>query len=248
MGCRISSGLYAVALAGEAMQISTYAFPQTRPARLARIVVPCSPGGTSSHERVLSAVFHENTGEPFIAEDRAGASGLIGAQLVALARLRHGLLDAGIGVPGSTVHRSAEMRKQMAKLDAAFVPYKGGGPALTALMSGEIDYLFTTKPVASAARRSDRVRLLIVTTAKPASAFPGLPTIITFYPGFESDQGWAMWFPAAMPGDIVAKMYGLIVNALTKETVRDFMQKEGLDPVGSTAEALDAQAKREIAK
>jgi tripartite-type tricarboxylate transporter receptor subunit TctC len=169
-------------------------------------------------------------------------------ELVALARQRPGFLDAGIGVPGSTVHLTAEMLKQMAKLDVVFVPYKGGGPAMTALMSGEIDFLFTTGPVASAARRSGRVRLLAVTTAKPASAFPDLPTMNTFYPGLESDNWYAMWFPAATPRDIVAKMNGLIVNALKNDKVRDFMAKEGLDPVGSTPEELDAQVKREIAR
>ena len=261
------------------MLVSTCIFPQTTsaglghawPAKPVRIIVPFSPGGgTDIQARVLSAVFQENTGQPFIADNRAGASGLIGAELVAgsppdgytilfstatltinptlygprmkidpvrdfapiswltstplvlvthpslpansvpelvaLARQRPGFLDAGIGVPGSTVHLSAEMLKQMAKLDVVFVPYKGGGPAMMVLMSGEIDFLFTTGPVASAARRSGRIRLLAVTTAKPASAFPDLPTMNTFYPGLESDNWYAMWFTAGTPSDIVTKM------------------------------------------
>ena len=313
MSHAMSVRLYAAALAGAAMLVATDVFPQSWPSKPVRIIVPFSTGGgTDIQARVLSAVFHENTGQPFIVENRAGASGLIGAELaagsppdgytilfstatltinptlygarmktdpvrdfapiswltstplvlvthpslpaksvpelVALARHRPGFLDAGIGVPGSTVHLSAEMLKQMAKLDVVFVPYKGGGPAMTALMSGEIDFMFFTGPVASAARRSGRVRLLAVTTANPASAFPGLPTMNSFYPGFEFDNWYAMWFTAGTPRDIVAKMNGLIVNALKNDKVRDFMLKEGLDPVGSTAEELDAQVKREIVK
>ena len=92
-------------------------------------------------------------------------------------------------------------------------------------MSGEIDFLFSTGPVAAAARRSGRVRLLAVTTAKPASAFPDLPTMNAFYPGIESDNWYAMWFPAGTPKDIVTRMNELIVNAMKNAKVRDFMVK-----------------------
>jgi len=169
-------------------------------------------------------------------------------ELVALAKRQPGLLNSGINVPGSTSHLSAEMLKQKAGIEAVLVPYKGGGPAMAALMSGEIDYLFATGPVASAARKSGRVRLLAVTTEKKASAFPDLPTMNSFYPGFEADNWYAMWFPAGTPKPIVENLHALIVKALQADRVRGFMAKEGLDPVGSTPQELHAQIKREIAK
>jgi tripartite-type tricarboxylate transporter receptor subunit TctC len=289
------------------------ALTQAWPAKPVRIIVPFGPGGgTDIQARVLTAVFHEHTGQSFIVENRAGASGLIGAEiaagaapdgytllfstatltinttlygsrmkidplkdlepiswltstplvlvvhpsvpaksvkeLIALAKRRPAFLNSGVNVPGSTSHLSAEMLKQVAGIEAIIVPYKGGGPAITALMSGEIDYLFATGPVASAARKSGRVRALAVTTAKKASAFPDLPTMNTFYPGFESDNWYAMWFAAGTPRDIVAKMNGLIVKSMQNGKVREFMVKEGLDPVGSTPEELAAQMKREITK
>jgi tripartite-type tricarboxylate transporter receptor subunit TctC len=169
-------------------------------------------------------------------------------ELVALARSKPGFLNSGINVPGSTSHLSAEMLKQRAGIDAVIVPYKGGGPAITALMGGEIDYLFCTGPVAAGNLKSGRIRALAVTTAKKASAFPDLPTMNTFYPEFESDNWYAMWFPAGTPRDIVTKMNALILKAMQNGKVRQFMVNEGLDPVGSTPEELAAQIRREIAK
>src|SRR5512134_369689 len=169
-------------------------------------------------------------------------------ELVALAKRRPAFLNSGVNVPGSTSHLSAEMLKQVAGIEAIIVPYKGGGPAITALMSGEIDYLFCTGPVAAANLKSGRIRALAVTTAKRASAFPDLPTMNTFYEGFESDNWYAMWFPAGTPGDIVAKMNALVIKDLQNGKVRQFMVNEELDPVGSTPEELAAQIKREIVK
>ena len=301
------------ATAAVAWVVSTSVLAQAWPAKPVRIIVPFGPGGgIDIQARVLSTVFHEHTGQTFIVENRAGASGLIGAELaaaappdgytilfstatltinttlygarmkidpqkdlapiswltstplvlvvhpsvpaksvkelVALAKLRPAFLNSGINVPGSTSHLSAEMLKQVGGIEAIIVPYKGGGPAITALMSGEIDYLFATGPVASAARKTGRVRALAVTTAKKASAFPDLPTMNTFYPGFESDNWYAMWFPANTPGDIVARMNELILKSMQNGKVREFMLREGLDPVGSTPGELGAQIKREIAK
>ena len=169
-------------------------------------------------------------------------------ELVALAKRRPAFLNSGINVPGSTSHLSAEMLKQRAGIEAIIVPYKGGGPAIVALMSGEIDYLFCTGPVAAGNLKSGRIRALAVTTAKKASAFPDLPTMNTFYPGFESDNWYAMWFPAGTPRDIVTKMNALILKSMQNGKVRQFMVNEGLDPVASTPEELGAQIKREIAK
>ena len=169
-------------------------------------------------------------------------------ELVALAKSKPAFLNSGINVPGSTSHLSAEMLKQKGGIEAIIVPYKGGGPAIVALMSGEIDYLFCTGPVAAANLKSGRIRALAVTTAKKASAFPDLPTMNTFYEGFESDNWYAMWFPAGTPSDIVTKMNALIIKAMQNGKVRQFMVNEGLDPVASTPEELGAQIKREIAK
>jgi len=295
-----------VLLAGEMAHAQSY------PTKPVRIIVPFNAGGgVDIQARLMAPLFHEWTGRPFIVENRAGASGLIGAEiaarspadgytilfstatltinktlygsrmkidpvkdlapiswiastplvlvvhpsvpaksvreLVALGKRKPGFLNSGI-VSGSVMQLSAEMLKQKAGIDAVLVPYKSGAPAITALISGEVDYLFPTAPVASVAIKSGRARGLAVTAAKKSSAFPDLPTMNTFYPGFESENWYAMWFPANTPADIVAKTNGLIVKALQDGKVRKLMLKQGLDLVGSTPEALGDQVKRDIAR
>lgn len=169
-------------------------------------------------------------------------------ELVALAHKQPGYLDAGINTPGSTSHLSAEMLKQIAGIDSTLVPFKGGGPALVSLMSGEIDYLFATGPAAAPHIRSGKVRPLAVTTAKRSSTFPDLPTMNTIYPGFETDNWYAMFFRAGTPRDIVLKLNEEIRKALKTPLVREFMRREALDPVGSSPEELGAHLKREMQK
>jgi tripartite-type tricarboxylate transporter receptor subunit TctC len=169
-------------------------------------------------------------------------------ELVALAKKQPDFLTAAINTPGSTSHLASEMFKQKADINVTLVPFKGGGPAVRSVVAGETDYLFATGPSAAGFIRAGQVRALAVTTAKPSSAFPGVPTINTFYPGFEADNWYAMFFRKGVPADIVNKVHNALVSALRTPRVKDFMAREGLDAVGSTPEQLTAQVKGEMAK
>jgi len=169
-------------------------------------------------------------------------------ELIALAKNTPGRFNVGINTPGSTSHLSAEMLKQREGLDVTLVPFKGGGPAVASIVSGETDFLFATCPSAAPFIRSGQVRGLAVTTAKRSSAFSKLPTMNSIYPGFESDNWYAMFVRAGTPKDVIDKLNSEIRQALGTERVKEFMAHEGLDPVGSTPEELSAQLKREIAK
>jgi len=169
-------------------------------------------------------------------------------ELVALEKKRPGVLTAGVNTIGSTSHLSAEMLKQFAGVAHIIVPYKGGGPALIGLMSGETDYLFATAPSAMPHIRSGKVRAIAVTTEKKASAFPDLPTMSQFYPGFTADNWYGMFVRSGTPQPIIAKINTEILKALKTPTVIKFMADEGLDPVGSTPAELAALLRREIAK
>ena len=140
------------------------------------------------------------------------------------------------------------MFKQATGASVVNVPYKGGGPAITALISGEVDFEFATALAAAPHVKSGKVKALAVTTAKPAKAYPDLPTMTSTYPDFDVDNWYAMFMPAGTPKPIVDKLHSEILKALKASDVQEFMAREGGQPVGSTPEELTAMFKREVAK
>jgi tripartite-type tricarboxylate transporter receptor subunit TctC len=169
-------------------------------------------------------------------------------ELVALAKREKGKMNAAHNGSGTTSHLSVEMLKQFAGVDVAPIPYKGGGPAIAAMVSGETDFSFATALAAQPHIKSGKVKALAVTTAKRSGAFPDLPTMASLYPGFESDNWYAMFYPTGTPKEIVARLNSEIVKALKANDLRDFIVQEGGDPVGSSPGELDAYFKREVTK
>jgi len=169
-------------------------------------------------------------------------------ELIALAKSRPGAMNVGANTAGSTAHLTAEMLNQVADIKSTVVTYRGGGPAVIALISGETDYIFATAPSIMPHLKTGKARALAVTTPKRSSALPNLPTMNSIYPGFESDNWYAMFLPAGTPRDIVAKLNAEILKALKSPDVRDFITKEGGDPVGSSPEELAKYFRREVEK
>ena len=169
-------------------------------------------------------------------------------ELVALAKKRPGVLNGAGNTAGSTSHLAAEMMKQVTGMKATVITYRGGGPAVIALISGEVDYAFTTAPSIIPHLKTGKAKALAVTTPKRSSALPQVPTMNSIYPGFEADNWYAMFFPKGTPRPIVDKMNAEIRKAIDTQEMRDFMPREALDPVASTPEELSALLKREIEK
>ena len=105
-------------------------------------------------------------------------------ELVALAK-KSNKMTAGSNGAGTTSFLAVEMLNQATGLKIVNVTYKGGGPAITALIGGEVDFEFATALAAAPHLKSGKVRGLAVTTVKPAAAFPELPTMASVYPGFD---------------------------------------------------------------
>ena len=168
--------------------------------------------------------------------------------LIALAKRNPGKLNSGVNSAGTTSHLAAELLKQRAGLDTVIIAFKGGGPAAAALMTGEIDMLFATGPVAARNLATGRIKCLAVSSPKKASAFPDLPTMNTFVKGFEADNWYAMFFPKGTSQDIVNRMNQAIKTALNDPKVAKFYKQEGLDAIASPPGELKQVLEREIDK
>jgi tripartite-type tricarboxylate transporter receptor subunit TctC len=140
------------------------------------------------------------------------------------------------------------MFNQVVGVNSTVVTYRGGGPAVIALISGEIDYIFATAPSVMPHLKSGKARALAVTTPKRSSALPDLPTMNSIYPGFESDNWYAMFYPKGTPKPIIDKLNAEIRKALDTPEIKAFMPREALDPVSSSPEELSALLKAEIEK
>lgn len=169
-------------------------------------------------------------------------------ELVALAKRAQNPMNAGGNTTGSTAHLTAEMFNQVVGIKSTVVTYRGGGPAVIALISGEIDYIFATAPSIMPHLKSGKAKALAVTTPKRSSALPDLPTMNSIYPGFESDNWYAMFYPKGTPRAIVDKLNAEIRKALDTPEVKAFLPREALDPVASSPEELTALLKQEIDK
>lgn len=169
-------------------------------------------------------------------------------ELVDLAKRTPGNMNAGGNTAGSTAHLTAEMFNQVAGVKSAVLTYRGGGPAVIALVSGEIDYIFATAPSIMPHLKSGKAKALAVTSAKRSSALPELPTMNTYYPGFESGNWYAMFYPKDTPKSIIDKMNTEIRKALEMPELKAFYPKQALDAVGSSPEELTALLRQEIPK
>jgi len=169
-------------------------------------------------------------------------------ELVALAKRAPASMNAGGNTAGSTAHLTAEMFNQVVGIKSTVVTYRGGGPAVIALISGEIDYIFATAPSIMPHLKSGKAKAIAVTTPKPSSALPELPTMNSIYPGFESDNWYAMFFPKGTPRSVVDRLNAEIRKALATAEIKAFLPREALEPVASSPEELSALLRREIDK
>jgi len=169
--------------------------------------------------------------------------------LIALAKARPGELNYSRASAGGASHLSAELFKSMAGVNFVPVPYKGGGPALLAVLGGEAELTFASAGSVSAPLKMNRVRALAVTTAEPSRLFPGVPTIAAAgLPGFEAVLVNGFFAPNATPPAIVNALSQEVAQFLRKPDVMERFFATGMEAVGSTPAALETMVKSDIAK
>ena len=170
-------------------------------------------------------------------------------EFVALAKQKPGAFRHGSGGIGSSNHLAAELFKKVAGVDIVHIPYKGAGPSIAAILSGEIQMNISSTASTIGFIKSGRLRALASTGAKRGTALPDLPTIAeSGYPGFEAIQWYALVVPGATPKRIVARIHKDAVKALQAADVRASMERLGQQQDPTTPEELVARIKKERAK
>ena len=149
---------------------------------------------------------------------------------------------------GSQHHLVMEMLKQRAQIDLLHVPFKGGGPATTALMAGEIAVAFGGNSITGPAR-AGKLRPLAVAGKHRSASFPDVPRLAEFYPGFEVTPWLALFAPAGLPAPAMEKLRDAASRALADtQTVERVRRVGGLEPYSSTPEEFSALLRAEYTK
>lgn len=170
-------------------------------------------------------------------------------ELVALAKSRPGELNFANSGSGTTAHLAGELFKRMAGIDIVSVPYKGGGPAVIALLGGQVQIYFSTIPAALSQVKAGKLRALAVTSRERVPQLPDMPTVAeTALPGFEVVGWFGLFAPAGTPKPVIARLNGEAVKILAMPDVRERFSGQGLIAGGGTPEALASFLKNEIVK
>jgi len=169
-------------------------------------------------------------------------------ELVKLAKSKPGAINYPSAGAGSASFFAQELFKSMAGINLAHIPYKGGGPALVAVMSGEAPVYFAPIPTAMPQVQQGRLRALAVTTAKRLPSLPDYPTVAeSGTPGYESANSYGLAVPVKAPKEVVAALHRETVAALAKPAVSKRLIDGGYVTVGNTPDEYTAFLKTEIA-
>jgi tripartite-type tricarboxylate transporter receptor subunit TctC len=286
---------------------------QPWPTRTVRMVVPFPPGGgADAMARMLAQKFSEGTGTTFMVDNRPGAGGVIGTELVArakpdgytlllgatemgtnpavrpslpyepfrdfthisqlvilqntfashpsvparnvkeviaLARARPAQLTYGSSGTGGGPHLAGELFQSMAGIRWVHVPFKGAALASTAVMSGEIDFMFAAVSGLLGHVRSGRLRAIAVTGPKRSAEMPDVPTVSeSGIPGYSVTGWYGLYAPAGLPQELVRRLNAEAKRALDHADAREMLKKGGLEYVVSSPEEHVGFLRSEIDK
>jgi len=311
-GLRRTGVAIARALAGIAFAVAAGAAaaesadPAAWPPRPVKVIVPFAPGGPDVVARLIAQQLTARLGRPFVVENRPGANGIIGADLVAKAAAdgctllitsssivvnpsvhrslpfdtardftpvtdltyvdglvltvhpdlpAHSLGELiewgrrsgsriAYGSPGvgNQIHVASALFARLSGLDLVHVPYKGAGPAMSALVGGEIQMLLITPPMSLPYVRAGKARALAYTAATRAAFLPAVPTAAeSGLPGFVIDGGWyGLFAPAGLPASLLEQIYRSARAALEDPATRERIVALGVAPSGRRPEEFRA--------
>jgi tripartite-type tricarboxylate transporter receptor subunit TctC len=170
--------------------------------------------------------------------------------VVAAAKAEPGKLSFASVGNGTPSHIAGELLKLKTGIQLLHVPYKGGGPAVTDTIGGQVPLIFVTAPAALSHVRAGKLHALAVTTLKRSPGAPDIPTVAEALnvPDYEVDSWYAMFAPANTPNAIITRMQKEIARAVQLPDVRQKLIEQGGDPVASSPAELDRVVKTELRK
>jgi tripartite-type tricarboxylate transporter receptor subunit TctC len=286
-------------------------FAASYPERPVRLVAASAPGGgTDFVGRTVARKVSDMLGQQFVIDNRGGAAGMLGSEIVAKAepdgytllvvfanfstypslgrklnfdirkdfqpitslattplvlvvnnnvpvKSVRDLIDvakkktlnyAAPGV-GSMGHLAAELFKIAADVKMEHIAYKGGGPAITALIGNEVELYFSTPPAALAQMSAGRLRGLAVTSGKRVPFAPDLPTIAeSGLPGYEVEGWFGLFAPAGTPRSVVRTLHQAFAKSVKQPDVEQVFARQGVSGYGNAPEQFAKELKRDIDK
>jgi tripartite-type tricarboxylate transporter receptor subunit TctC len=170
-------------------------------------------------------------------------------ELVTLARARPGQIDYASSGSGSSAHLAAALFTSMAGVEMNHIPYKGGGPAVIALLGGEASVGFPTLPSVITYAKSGKLRALAVTSVKRSPSAPQVPTVAEAgVPGYEVGSWYGLLAPAGTPREIITRLHTETVKLLKVPDVRERLDAAGFEVFTSTPEQYAAFTRNEVDK
>lgn len=170
-------------------------------------------------------------------------------ELVALARKRPGEIFYGSGGAGSSIHLAAVLFLDLAKVNMTHVPYKGGGPAMTGVLSGETQVIFPTMQSAMPLVKAGRLRPIAISTETRSPALPDVPTVAeSGVPGYNATGWYAMFAPTGTPQAAIDRLHAEVVKILNVPETKQRLASEGAVAVGNTPAEFDKFVRFEISK
>jgi len=166
--------------------------------------------------------------------------------LIALAKQKPGQLNMASSGAGSSPHLAGELFNSLAGIRMNHIPYKGGGPAMAALVAGETAVGFATMPSAVGHIKAGKLRALAVTTPKRSPTTPDLPTVVEAgLPGYEAVTWYVLFVPAGTPKPIVTRLFEESRKLLAAPDVKQRLDSTGFEAIGSTPEQAAAFVRAE---
>jgi tripartite-type tricarboxylate transporter receptor subunit TctC len=169
--------------------------------------------------------------------------------LIAIAKSKPGQLNFASSGAGGTLHLAGELFKSLAHVNMNHIPYKGGAPAITDVVTGQVELMFSPIAIAMPHVKTGKLRPLAVTAAKRWPALPDLPTVAeSGVPGYEATGWYGVVAPARTPQPIVTRLNQQIVKVLGVAEVRQQFASFDLEPVGSSPEQMTSHLRAELVK